>query len=448
VIRGTGTVAAAALLMLGIGQVMVLCAQEPESQDDGPPAEHSDEAVRERGKPFWESLPFDLRGFWEVRGGVRTGEDKHQSEDATLAETRLQLEVSEWPEWGQFRLKTDFLYDAVLEEATLDLREASVLVTPFTFADFKIGRQVLTWGTGDYIFINDLFPKDWESFLIGRDDEYLKAPSDAVKASFYTHVFNLDLVYMPRFNPDRFIDGERLSYFNPQLGRRAGEDARIRTRGRDEWFDDSETAMRLYNSIGGYEVALYAYDGFWKSPVGFDPERGKAAFPRLTGFGASARGRLWKGIGNVELGYYDSHDDRSGNDPFVPNSQLRFLAAYEQEVAKDFTVGGQYYLEHMLDYGAYLRGLPAGSAGTDEDRHVVTVRLTKLAMYQNLKLSLFTLYSPSDRDAYLRPNVRYRINDRWSIEGGANVFLGKEQHTFFGQFQDNTNVYFGARCSF
>jgi len=448
VISQTGTVAAAALLLLGIGQVRVLRAQEPESQDNRRPAEHSDEAVREQGKPFWESLPFDLRGFWELRGGVRTGEDKHQSEDATLAETRLQLEVSEWLDRGQFRLKTDFLYDAVLEEATVDVREASVLVTPFAFVDLKIGRQVLTWGTGDYIFINDLFPKDWEAFLIGRDDEYLKAPSDAVKASFYTSLFNLDVVYTPLFNADRFIDGERISYFNPQLGRLAGEDARIRTRRRDEWFDDSETALRLYRSISGYDVALYAYDGFWKSPVGFDPGWGKATFPRLSAFGASARGRWWKGVGTIEFGYYDSRDDRSGNDPFVPNSQLRFLIGYEQEVAKDFTVGGQYYLEHMSDYSAYLRGLPAGSDGTDEDRHILTVGLTKLAMYQNLKLSLFTFYSPSDRDAYLRPNVHYRINDRWSIKGGANVFLGEEQQTFFGQFQDNTNVYFGARCSF
>ncbi len=47
--------------------------------------------------------------------------------------------------------------------------------------NLKIGRQVFTWGTGDYLFINDLFPKDYESFYIGRDDEYLKRPSEAVK---------------------------------------------------------------------------------------------------------------------------------------------------------------------------------------------------------------------------------------------------------------------------
>ncbi len=43
----------------------------------------------------------------------------------------------------------------------------------------------------------------------------------------------------------------------------------------------------------------------------------------------------------------------------------------------------------------------------DHFRHLTTVRLTKLLMNQNLWLSLFTYYSPSDKDAHLRPNVNY-----------------------------------------
>ena len=400
------------------------------------------------GKPFLEELPFDLHGFWELRGGVRTLEDKHQSKDATLGETRFQLEPSKVTDYAELRAKADFLYDAVRERADVDVREFNALLTPAKFLDVKIGRQILTWGTGDYLFINDLFPKDYKSFFLGRNDEYLKAPSDAVKVSAYSDLVNVDLVYTPRFNPDRFIDGERISYFNPQLGRLAGEDAKVRVRTRNDWFEDSETALRLSRDIGGYDVALYGYEGFWKDPVGFDPSSGRATFPRLGAYGASARGNVWKGIGHVEAGYYDSRDDGGGRNPFIPNSQLRFLVGYEREVAKDFTVGGQYYLEHMMDYDAYRRSLPAGSPPADENRHVLTLRLTKLAMYQNLRVSLFLFYSPSDNDAYLRPNVHYRINDHWSVEGGANVFVGQSSHTSFGQFRNDTEVYVGVRYSF
>ena len=48
----------------------------------------------------------------------------------------------------------------------------------------------------------------------------------------------------------------------------------------------------------------------------------------------------------------------------------------------------------------------------------------------------------------MRPNIHYRISDHWSGEVGANIFIGEKDHTFFGQFKDDTNVYFGLRWSF
>ena len=198
----------------------------------------------------------------------------------------------------------------------------------------------------------------------------------------------------------------------------------------------------------GYELAAYGYWGFWKSPAGTDTASGKAISPKLSVYGASARGPVGKGIGNVELGYYDSRDDRSGNNRLVRNGEARLLVGYEQEAAKDFTVGVQYYLEYMLDYAACSRTLPAGTPVADKDRHVVTIRLTQLLMDQNLEMSLFTFYSPSDADTYLRPHIGYKVDDHWSVEVGANIFFGLDAHTFFAQFEKNTNVYFGLRCSF
>jgi hypothetical protein len=102
----------------------------------------------------------------------------------------------------------------------------------------------------------------------------------------------------------------------------------------------------------------------------------------------------------------------------------------------------------MTDYGDYRRALPPGSKRTDEDRHVITLRLTKLMMKQNLTLSLFTYYSPSDKDAYLRPKAHYKVTDNWAVEMGGNVFIGEDDHTFFGQFEKNSNIYAGTRFSF
>ena len=298
------------------------------------------------------------------------------------------------------------------------------------------------------MFINDLFPKDWNAFFIGRDTEYLKAPSDAFKFSFYTDVANLDLIYTPRFDSDRFIDGTRISYYNTALARRAGRDAIIRVDKPDDWLRDDEIAARLFKNVKGYELALYGYWGFWKSPAGMNPTTGRAVFPDLSAYGASVRGSFGKGIANAELGYYYSEDDSGGSNPFVNNSELRFLVGYEQELATDLTMGLQYYLEHMLDYGDYRRTLPLGAPSRDEFRHLITLRLTKMLMNQNLKLSLFGYYSPSDNDAYLRPSIDYKIDDHLSTQIGANVFFGRDDHTFFAQFERNSNIYVALRYAF
>ncbi len=400
-----------------------------------------------------EALPFPLHGFWEARVGPRYVEDSRQSSHYTLGETRLQLKSN--PYVGPFRLglKADFLYDAVTGDALMEVREANVGFSPFSFMDVKAGRQVLTWGTGDLLFINDLFPKDYISFFIGRDVEYLKAPSDALKVSLFglPGDLNLDVVYVPVFNPDVFPTGKRLTYYNYLLRMRAGSSMRLRTIDRNEWFRDDELHARLYRNVGSYELAAYGYRGYWKAPMGVNLVKGKFTFPRLNVYGASVRGPALGGIGNVEVGYYDSPDDPTGSNPNIANSQVRFLVGYSRDLpqlTRDFTVGVQYYLEHMLDYGALKRTWPAGLPRPDQDRHVLTLRLTKLLLNQDLNLGLFTYWSPSDHDAYLRPHASYKITDRWVVDGGANVFLGQHTYTQFGQFKSNSNVYVGVRYSF
>ena len=67
---------------------------------------------------------------------------------------------------------------------------------------------------------------------------------------------------------------------------------------------------------------------------------------------------------------------------------------------------------------------------------------------QNLTLSLFVYVSPSDQDTYLRPIARYKLTDDWLLVGGGNLFYGKYDHTFFGQFENNNSLYAAVRYSF
>ncbi len=412
-------------------------------------------------KTFMETLKAaGLSGFMEVRGGVRTQNDPYEKQ-ASIGETRLQLEWQKDTDWFRMKFTGDFLYDPVANQPAgmdlrrgrgwFDLREAWVGFSPLNWMDVKVGRQILTWGTADLLFVNDLFPKDWQAFFTGRDLEYLKAPSDAIKISAFSKIVNLDFVFIPLMNPSRFVSGRRLSYFNQNMNHLAGRNAIVQDDLPSEWFSDAEYAARLSRKFGSYELAAYGHWGFYNTPEGFDMARNKAFYPRLNTSGGSIRGPLWRGIANFEGAYYDSVEDRSGDDPLIPNSQIRLLAGYEMdlpEVAKELTIGLQYYIEIMMNHDRYLRTLPPGQHPADKDRHVITFRVTKQLLNQNLTIGLFTYYSPTDNDVYMRPNIKYKIDDNWTVEAGGNIFFGEHPYTFFGQFEQDSNVYASLRYAF
>ena len=102
----------------------------------------------------------------------------------------------------------------------------------------------------------------------------------------------------------------------------------------------------------------------------------------------------------------------------------------------------------MMDYADYRRTLPPGVKAAAEARHVATTRVTKLLMNQNLMLSVFAFYSPSDNDAHLRPNAQYKVDDHWTVEVGANVFFGADRRTFFAQFANDSSIYASLRYGF
>ncbi len=143
-----------------------------------------------------------------------------------------------------------------------------------------------------------------------------------------------------------------------------------------------------------------------------------------------------------------SRQDEGGDDKWTNNSQFRLLVGYERDLGEKFTVGIQYYLEHIVNYNEYCKSGPAGQKRREEDRHLFTLRLTKMLLLENLKLSLFTYFSPSNHDVYFRPNILYKFTDSLQGEVGGNLFAGEDRHTFFGQFGQNTNMYAGVRYSF
>jgi len=380
-----------------------------------------------------------ISGFLEQAVGSRW-QDSDTNNDLTLMDSRARLEWDRQLSAWTLTAKGDVYYDGVLKHWRDQLRDLSAQAS-FGKVDIKAGRQILTWGTGDFLFLNDFFPKDWQSFFAGRQDEYLKAPSDAIKLSYYGSWANINLVWTPEFDADNYINGDYFSFFD-RLSQTIAAPAF-----RADAPNDDEIAIRIYKNMGSSELALYGFEGYFKSPNAIN-SRGQYTFSGLRSLGASWRRPLGKGLFNTETAYYDSKDDTSGDNPAIGNSQWRLLLAYEQELVARLTGSVQFYLERTLDYAALIRNSPTPELEPEKNRTLLTSRLTWRNRNDKLTLGCFLFYSPSDKDAYVRPTINYRFDDHWQASAGLNVFKGEKTSTFFGQFEDNNNAYARVRYSF
>jgi hypothetical protein len=396
----------------------------------------------------------DLHGFVEGAYGLKLGDERAEKNGYNLGEVRVQLKHLSFPEIldplsGEIFFKGELLADAYDEEVRAAFRELNLFLRPVDNVDVKAGRQILTWGTGDFLFINDLFPKDYVSFFTGREDEYLKLPSDALRLWLFLEAASVDLVLIPEFRPNNSIRGDRLSFYDGLTNSIIGEEAERVFFERAVSTENIEAALRVYRTIRSYEAAFYLFNGFYKEPRGIlDASREEFFYPRLRVYGFSLRGPVLGGIGNIEAGFYDSLNDPTGRDGSVENSSIKYLVGFSRELGVDFKMGLQYMTEVMLQYDGYRGSVSPATPLRDEFRHLLTLRLTRLLLNQTLEAGLFAFYSPSDRDAYLRPVVGYKATDNLKLTVGVNIFTGSLDHTDFGSLEGNNNVYLRARYTF
>ena len=390
--------------------------------------------------PSVPAAEVSLHGFVQGNYSGNTAAANPDGSDLKWAEERLQLKLNAAGEPLQFFVKADAFYDHVDAKADVELREWHIDHAASLW-DVSVGRQVLTWGVGDLVFINDVFPKDYEAFFSGRPLEYLKKGVDGIRLGAYPAFASFELVAIPFFEPNRFPDSRRFRMFDPLPGvaeRTSEEPAHS--------LENTEVALRAFRRIADFDASLYFYRGFYRQPAmlpdnPISPSRLTLFYPELAVYGASLQGNALDGVLSLEAGYYDSREDGRGTDPMIPNSQFRFLVGYQKQVWEDGTLGLQYYSEIMRDYARYADNLPPGFPREKRERGLASVRFTQFFRHQTLRLSWFSFISPADGDYLLNPEIKYNFTDHVWGAAGVMIFGGGEQWSQFGQLDRNDNLY-------
>jgi len=388
------------------------------------------------------SETLELSGFVQAHAVVRTVDVDCPAGtecDVPFNDQRAQIKAEGGNESGSVAYlgKIDLIHNWALNDIDSEVRE---LYVDYHTDDFTVrgGRQVITWGAGDLLFINDVFPKDWGAFYSGQPLEYLKLGSDAVKLDLFMGSTTLEMV-ISDFRADRLPDDRQFiisSPFSASLPRDMEEP------------EAPEYALKLSGYLRSWDAAVYASRGYYHAPALMATATVvRGTHPRLNTLGISLSGPVASGVLNLETGYYDSEDDGNGADPTMENSQARLLIGYTRQIGQETQIGIQAYAEWMQDYDAYKHTLPSGYARRDEVRTVATVRFTQYYLHQTLTVNLFAFLGISENDSYVIPSVRYAFSDNLWMELGANILNGSRSG-MFGTLGDNDNAYVTMRYAF
>lgn len=334
-------------------------------------------------------------------------------------------------------LRAEGLYDRALESGRVRVREAFIDWAPGGSVNLKLGRQVLTWGVSDYLYVNDIFPKNYDSFFTGGGFDRMKEPVDAARLTWNTGGIDVEAI-ISRSKSDRSPDPRR--FVAMAMSGPAGEAG--------DADDRTDVALKVSGHAGGWDLAGYTASFGSREPR-FFMDAGGLRFDRsrLRHLGASITGNAAGGLVWLEGALRDASAPRTAVvSRHSIDEAAKFIAGYSREVGTDLTASVQLQLEAMTNRDRYLASLAPGLRPVKRIGTTLHLRVQGRWINQTVGAGA-QLFVGNEGDTHFNPFASWSPADGWTFEGGANLFNGKPD-TRYGAFKDDSNVYVLGRFSF
>lgn len=357
---------------------------------------------------------------------------------STMAnEQRLQL-LGEWRLSKSLAstVRVDAINDLALRHSSVRTREAYLDWTASKTLSIRAGRQVITWGVADYLFVNDVFPKNYDGFFSGKPFDHMKAAVDAVKFNALLQDNELEWVIAKPAQDDMPLPQRFISQALP-----AGMQA-TRTSAQGGDF-----AMRLARKIGDWDGALYLARYHSRDAGLYFKGNGlQWAAQSTRHLGASATGSIWGGVGLIEMSYSATTLPANNMNRFFFGKRAKVLVGYARDIGADVSISLQYLHELEMDYAAYQRSLAPMVSAAARSRQTLYARVQGKFLHQSLSVGA-QLFAAQDGGKYFNPFVSYALMDGLNLEVGSNWFAGPTTSPY-GMMKQDSNLYTSLRYSF
>lgn len=350
-------------------------------------------------------------------GGTLSYEAIYQLEKEELVRSRFALKTSLEEELpvGRFYSSLWGWVDPK-DEDHLELDQLYVdIYTPSM--DFRIGRQLVSWGTADGFNPTDYVnPKDLFDPL---EAEFRKTPLTIAQCTYYTGQGSITGVLVPEFNGQGVPD--QMAAFFPE------------PKEPGDWQDKVQYGLRAEAHLAGYDWQLSLYRGWdpypalWMVPISQELVLPKSSYRRITKGGLAFAGT----VGDVGLWgegarmWPEKIDELDGN-PFALSSN----DAYTQGIlGVDYTFFDDLYASAQYLWSS--RGSALSPYGQDDKAQSYLI-LQGRYTYWDHELELIGMTNITDNSWVLNPKYSYQVRPAVKLYVGGRFFFG-DGDSEFGQ---------------
>ena len=331
-----------------------------------------------------------------------------------------------------------------------ELREAYFQISPLSFMDLKLGRQIMIWGTADSLSVVDVLnPRDNRvPGLIDVEDARL--PLNALKVDFYAGNWNLSAVAIPdiRFgkNPDY---GSEYYFYSIPDNFSAENNILPKEEIPESGTENAEYGVSFQGNFSGWDWMLYHADfyndqprvvfEFNPPPLGSGLETKSRVHDRLklngTGISLVSGSWLWKAEAAQVSGFRFY-----GTDQEYERQDLMFGIEYAG--ISDASLGFEISRRSYPDFDSILENPP-----NNADEHVVQSAFNYRQDFwnQTLHLNSFALILGEswNKGTTARISLDYDWFDAFSVGGGWLVY----QKGSDSEYSSSTSLAFAKQIS-
>ncbi len=322
--------------------------------------------------------------------------------------------------------------------------------------DLRVGKQQIVWGetVGGLFFADAVNPKDLREFILPEPDQ-IRVPLWAANLEYFYKGSHFEFVWLPfpKFNelgaPDSEFElkGPPMPEGMPVCSEELEKPAKK--------LKNQEVGFRMsrFMEEWGLDISAFGFYGYDYFPTVFratniDPATStpmvalKPRYERLPIFGATFSKNLndiiLKGEFVFNKGKYFSVDDPADIDGAVKKDFLDYIIGADYTFGKiDFNF--QFMQRYIIGYD--------GRMIDDRTNTSASVWLKTGFLDNKLEPELLFVFGLDKNDYLLRPKINYKINERWQVAAGADIF-GGEPNGNFGRFDNKDRTYMELKYVF